>query len=272
MTISRRNLLRGAAVGGAAGVAAGIAASALPGAADPRRWGAFGFEGEHQAGIVEPRQPAAAFVAMDLTAGTRAELAETMKALTERARFLTRGGVPAQLGNTAPPADSGVLGPEIPATGLTLTFGFGSSVFDDRFGLGDQKPVRLRPMDTFADDDLDPSLCHGDVLIQICADAPDAVLHALRDLSRHTRGALQPRWRIDGFASPPRPTGTPRNLMGFRDGTSNPDVTDAGNWTGWSGRGAASRPGPRAAAIRWCGSSGCSWSSGTGSPSASRKR
>lgn len=222
MTISRRNLLRGAAIGGAAG----MAIKAMPGSADARPARAYSFEGEHQAGILEPRQAASAFVAMDLTVTTKAELVETMRTLTDRARFLTRGGTPPQLGNTAPPSDSGVLGPEVPVTGLTTTFGLGSTVFDDRFGLAARKPARLRPMDTFSDDDLDPSICHGDVLIQICADSQDAVLHALRDLSRHTRGALQPRWRIDGFASPPRPTGTPRNLMGFRDGTANPDVTD----------------------------------------------
>lgn len=227
MTLSRRNLLRGAAVTGAAGVTAGAAGTALAGSAETLRARAIPFEGAHQAGILEPRQAAAAFVAMDFTASTKAELAEAMKALTERARFLARGGTPLQTGNTAPPADSGVLGPEVPPTGLTMTFGFGSSVFDDRFGLAAQRPSQLRPMDTFADDDLDPATCHGDLMVQVCADSQDAVLHALRDLSRHTRGALQPRWRVDGFASPPRPVGTPRNLMGFRDGTSNPDVADA---------------------------------------------
>jgi deferrochelatase/peroxidase EfeB len=49
----------------------------------------------------------------------------------------------------------------------------------------------------------------------------------LRDIAKNTRGGMQVRWRMDGFGSPPRPTGTPRNLMGFRDGTSNPDTTSA---------------------------------------------
>jgi deferrochelatase/peroxidase EfeB len=228
VTLSRRNLLRGAAVGGAAGVAGGIAGRTLPvdAAGEPGPSRSIAFEGEHQAGILEPRQSAAAFVALDVTASSREELTEAMRALTDRARFLTRGGTPAQLGISGPPADSGVLGPEVPPTGLTLTVGAGASLFDERFGLAPLRPARLRPMDTFPDDDLDPAQCHGDLLLQICADAPDAVLHALRDLSRHTRGALQPRWRVDGFASPPRPAGTPRNLMGFRDGTSNPAVTD----------------------------------------------
>jgi deferrochelatase/peroxidase EfeB len=228
MTMNRRNLLRGAAVGSAVVLTAAVAETAVDGA--DRTAGvrtSYDFEGAHQAGILQPRQAAAAFLAMDGVVDSKAELAEAMRALTDRARFLTSGGTPPQMGNTAPPADSGVLGPDVPTSGLTMTFGFGSSVFDERFGLADQKPARLRPMDTFEDDNLDPARCHGDVLVQVCAETQDAVLHALRDLTRHTRGALQPRWRIDGFASPPRPDGTPRNLMGFRDGTSNPDVNNA---------------------------------------------
>jgi deferrochelatase/peroxidase EfeB len=184
------------------------------------------FEGPHQAGILTPKQAAAAFVACDLVTASKAELAVLMRTLTARIRELTAGGRPGPLGISAPPADSGILGPSVPAGRLTVTVGLGASVFDERFGLAARRPLRLRPMDVFPDDDLDRARCDGDLLLQICADDTDVVLHALRDLTRHTRGGLQVRWRLNGFVAPPRPSGTPRNLLGFKDGTANPDVAD----------------------------------------------
>ena len=183
---------------------------------------AYGFHGAHQAGILTPAQRNGAFIAFDLTASGKAELTELMKTLTDRVRFLTSGGTPGDLGITAPPSDSGVLGPVVPADGLTVTVSLGASVFDDRYGLAADKPHRLRTMEDFPNDDLDRTTCDGDLLLQICAHHPDAVTHALRDIARHTRGAMQIRWRKDGFVSPPRPSGTPRNLLGFKDGTAHP--------------------------------------------------
>ncbi|MBP0460900.1 iron uptake transporter deferrochelatase/peroxidase subunit, partial [Streptomyces montanisoli] len=202
------------------------AGSAGQGAGAPDDRG-FAFHGEHQAGILTPLQRSAIFTSFDVTARDRAELADTLRTVTDRLRFLTKGGTPEPLGISAPQPDSGVLGPVVPADGLTGTLGVGSGLFDARFGLAARKPRRLRPMDTFPDDDLDPAWCHGDLMLQLCADHPDTVAHALRDIARHTRGALQIRWRLEGFVSPPRPSGTPRNLLGFKDGTANPSTTDA---------------------------------------------
>lgn len=186
------------------------------------------FHAPRQQTLLTPPARATVFTAFDVTAPDRAGLVELLRTLTDRARFLTRGGAPPPAGITAPPTDSGVLGPRIPADGaVQITLGVGASLFDGRYGLADRAPRRLRAMPVFPDDDPDPAWCHGDVSLQLCADSTDTVLHALRDITRHTRGGLQIRWRLDGFTAPPRPSGAPRNLFGFKDGTANPDVRDA---------------------------------------------
>jgi deferrochelatase/peroxidase EfeB len=236
--IGRRGFLAAAAASAAvpAGVAvaagAGIGAATLPARAsdhtaadDSSR--SYPFHGAHQQGVLTPQQRAAAFIALDATAADRAELVDLLKTITERTRFLTAGGTPPDPGLTAPPRDSGVLGPTVAPGSLTVTLSAGASLFDGRYGLAAAKPARLRAMDAFPDDALRREVCDGDLLLQVCADERDTVTHAVREIARATRGGMQVRWRQDGFVSPPRPSGTPRNLMGFKDGTSNPDVTDA---------------------------------------------
>jgi deferrochelatase/peroxidase EfeB len=231
--VGRRSFLQRALVAGAAGAAVGAGGAGVARAAsdEPEKGGTAGhvvpFHGAHQAGILTPLQRHAVFTSFDVTARNRTELAELMQVVTERLRFLTGGGVPRPVGISAPLPDSGVLGPVVPADGLTGTVAAGASLFDDRFGLGALRPRRLRAMDVFPDDDIDDAWTHGDLLLQLCADNPDTVTHALRDVARHTRGKMQIRWRMEGFVSPPRPSGTPRNLMGFKDGTANPDPRDA---------------------------------------------
>jgi deferrochelatase/peroxidase EfeB len=241
----RRSFLRGAL---GAGVSAGVAGAAVgaaggyayrasqpaPGAqvaadqAAAGRLPAVPFHGRYQAGILPDPQPATSVVSFSATADGRGELNDLMRALTSRARFLTTGGAPAPVGIGAPPSDSGTLGPSVVPDGLTVTVGVGSTLFDDRYGLAARKPGKLTPMRTFPDDDLDPAQCGGDLVVQLSAGHTDTVLHALRDITRHTRGAMQISWRMDGYSSPARPSGTvPRNHFGFMDGISNPDVTSA---------------------------------------------
>ncbi len=230
----RRSFVKTALGAGAAGavLAGGGLALSQSGTTEARAADTAGaakvpFHGAHQAGIITPAPAAATFVSFNVIAESRKELADLLRTITERARFLTSGGTPEDLGVGAPPSDNGILGPEVPADGLTVTVGVGASLFDDRYGLARAKPRLLGPMRTFPNDNLQAAECHGDLSLQICAASQDAVLHALRDIARHTRGAMQIKWRIDGFQNTPRPTGAQRNLLGFKDGIANPDVASS---------------------------------------------
>ncbi|MGF6884011.1 deferrochelatase/peroxidase EfeB [Nocardia sp. GAS34] len=232
---SRRGFLRSALVAGAAGVGGAVtSASALPGTIANRLPPSF--HGIHQAGIADPPPPGSQTIvaAFDVIAQDRAELTDLFRTLTERARVLSIGGPPPAVGITAPPADSGVLGPDVPPGGPMITVGVGSSLFDDRFGLSGRRPAGLTPMPVFPNDALQSAWCHGDLSLQLTAPDADTCVHALRDITRVTRGAMQPRWRTNGFLSPPRPSGTPRNLFGFKDGIANPGGGDLEQlvWTG----------------------------------------
>jgi deferrochelatase/peroxidase EfeB len=237
--VGRRSFLTGALLGAGVAASGALANAAEPAQAVDGKAAAVPFHGTHQAGILNPVARQSTFLSFDVIAANRTEFTDLLRTLTDRVRFLTTGGTPAPVGITGPPSDSGVLGVDFPADGLMVTTAVGASLFDDRYGLADAKPARLTAMKMFPDDDLDPAWCHGDLLLQVAAANNDTVVHAVRDLTRHTRGAMQVRWRLDGFTSPPRPSGTPRNLMGFKDGTANPATSDATlmNKLIWAGTG-----------------------------------
>jgi deferrochelatase/peroxidase EfeB len=233
VNVSRRNFLKGA-VSGAAGTALaggvlieGARVDSASAATDgPATSASFPFHGERQSGVLTPgpaeKQMYTCVAAFDSMAASKAELADLMQTVTTRARFLATGGTPPNLGVGQPPSDSDVLGPVVPADGLTATVSVGSSLFDSRYGLASLKPLKLVPMKTFPNDSLEPAFLHGDLLVQLCANHPDTIHHAIRDLTRHARGGMQLRWKMEGYNSPPRPSGTSRNLLGFKDGTANP--------------------------------------------------
>jgi deferrochelatase/peroxidase EfeB len=80
-----------------------------------------------------------------------------------------------------------------------------------------------------AGDRLEPNLLDGDIFLQISSAHPLYNLHALRDILRHTKGQLTPRWSQPGFQrffSAPPGQAKARGLLGFKDGTANLDVTD----------------------------------------------
>lgn len=236
---SRRRLLKGmGALGGALALAGGCPVAhaakpqSAPGTLSPNaRMEKQPFYGEHQAGILTPQQASMMLVAFDVLASDKADLQRLFRLLTQRIAFLTEGGPAPETPNPRlPPMDSGILGPFIAPDNLTITVSLGDSLFDDRFGLRAQKPKKLQKMERFPNDALVSSLSHGDLLVQICANTQDTVIHALRDLIKHTPDLLSVRWKREGFISnhAARSKGkeTPVNLLGFKDGTANPDSSD----------------------------------------------
>ncbi len=183
--------------------------------------------GDRQLAVLQAPARTSSFVSFDVTAGSPAELQDLFRTISERLRVVYQGGTPADAGPASPPTDNGILGPDVPVHQVTGVVGVGASLFDERFGLGARKPAHLTTMVSFPNDNLDAATCHGDLSLLLLGQESDSVVHALRDVTKHTRGAMQPRWRVDGFSSVPRPSGTPRNLLGFKDGTANPEVASA---------------------------------------------
>ncbi|NJL42739.1 MAG: Dyp-type peroxidase, partial [Pseudanabaena sp. SU_2_4] len=123
------------------------------------------------------------------------------------------------------------MGDRFPADNLTVTVAVGDSLFDNRYGLTALRPRHLKQMPNFPNDRLDPSLCHGDLLLQFCANHNETNIHALRDILKQLSGLVVLRWQITGFQQPdsdPHPNRTTvRNLLGFKDGTANLNPNDA---------------------------------------------
>jgi deferrochelatase/peroxidase EfeB len=126
-----------------------------------------------------------------------------------------------------PPEDTGEA-QGLTAGRLTVTFGFGPTLFEmdgkDRFGLASRRPEALREIPDLPGDNLDPGLSGGDLCVQACSDDPQVAFHAVRNLARIGRGAAVIRWSQLGFgrtSSTSSEQATPRNLMGFKDGTNN---------------------------------------------------
>ncbi|MDJ0383007.1 iron uptake transporter deferrochelatase/peroxidase subunit [Streptomyces sp. G-G2] len=235
---SRRSVLGWGGAGLALGAAAaGGTVAALSGGSDPVPAAASGsavpFHGEHQAGIATAVQDRLHFAAFDVTTKDRAELVKLLKDWTEAARRMTAGQVVGEgaFGGLAqaPPDDTGEAVGLKPSR-LTLTIGFGPSLFaKDRFGLEGRRPDSLVDLELFPRDNLDPARSGGDLCVQACADDPQVAVHAIRNLARIGFGKIAVRWSQLGFGKTSSTTPdaqTPRNMMGFKDGTRNVSGTD----------------------------------------------
>lgn len=243
--VSRRGLLGLALGAGAAGLAVGAGAGAAAGVAVGRARerdaaaSAYDFYGAHQAGITTPVQDHLHFASFDMMAGTgRDDLVTLLQDWTYAAARMTQGlevSASGAVGGSpeAPPDDTGeALG--LAASGLTITFGLGPTLFEldgeDRYGIAVLRPASLERLPAFLGDDLDPDASGGDLCIQACADDPQVAVHAVRNLSRIAFGRARLRWSQLGFGRTSRTTvgqSTPRNLFGFKDGTANILADDA---------------------------------------------
>ncbi|AOX44998.1 iron uptake transporter deferrochelatase/peroxidase subunit [Microbacterium sp. BH-3-3-3] len=233
--LSRRGLM-GLAIGaGAAGLAVGAGGGFAGGAAYGQDQARRAMDatapasGIHQVGITTPVQDHLHFASYDMMARTtRDDLAELLSDWTYAATRMMQGldvSATGAVGGSpqAPPDDTGeAVG--LPASNLTITVGFGPTLFDARFGLEGQRPAGLERLPAFLGDDLDPLRSDGDLCIQACADDPQVAVHAIRNLSRIAFGRATIRWSQLGFGRTSKTTAaqaTPRNLFGFKDGTAN---------------------------------------------------
>ncbi|RNI20938.1 Dyp-type peroxidase [Flexivirga caeni] len=259
---SRRSLLRGGALVGAGVVGGGVigsfvgrAVAAPPSAKGSRE----PFYGLHQTGITTDTQRNTVLAAFDLKSDRVADLAALLRDWTKLAAELTTGSsntVPMYSSNDAADRnayadatqpsttddslEAYLLGPQR----LTLTVGFGRSLFvdpdgQDRMGLKAKLPPALAVLPHFPGDQLTAADSEGDLYLQACADDPQVAFHAIRSIARIAPDVAALRWTQLGF-TPTNDAGTPRNLMGFKDGTVNSNVhppadLDATVWAGSEG-------------------------------------
>jgi deferrochelatase/peroxidase EfeB len=216
------------------------------------------FWGPHQGGIITPAQSHTYFAAFDLTTAKRADVAALFQAWTQAAARMTRGlpiepfaqteiaysydAPPRDAVTTAAadeePAPTTVSAPDtgettgLSAARLTLTFGFGAGLFvkdgKDRYGLAAHRPEALVDMPRFVGDQMKEAYSGGDLSVQACADDPQVAFHAVRQLARLAYDVAQVRWTQTGFMPNFGAKQAPRNLMGFKDGTNNLSIADAG--------------------------------------------
>ncbi|MEC4765293.1 iron uptake transporter deferrochelatase/peroxidase subunit [Mycobacterium sherrisii] len=236
-SVSRRRMLGGAMVAGLTGTAAGAIGGGLAGHAlaarrpdpddtvDLRR--SYPFYGQlHQGGIATLPQRYAVFMSFSLAAGaTRAQLQALLARWSAAVAVLQQGkpvGTVAPQVDVQPPTDTGEAYGLSPAS-LTVTIGLGPALFGERFGLAARRPAVFTELPPLNGDNLDPRLHGGDLSVQACADDPQVCYHAVRNLARLGRDIVSPYWAVLGFGRASAGPGqqTPRNLLGFKDGTRN---------------------------------------------------
>jgi deferrochelatase/peroxidase EfeB len=245
---SRRSLLRGSLLAGAGVAGAGLVAAgggfAGHALADTDTQNATEpFYGANQSGILTDTQRQVVLASFDLTTSDRADLVALLQEWSRLAAELS-GGASVTVPIYDPPGASGTdayadstggsttddsfEAYQLGANRLTLTIGFGRSLFvtadgTDRFGISGQLPDALTDLPHFSGDELTAADSNGDLFLQACADDPQVAFHAVRSIARIAPDVASLNWTQVGF-SPDNTGGTPRNLMGFKDGTMNSNV------------------------------------------------
>lgn len=185
--------------------------------------------------MLPPPQAHLVFATFDVTTEQRSAVRDLLRTWSLHAARMSEGQlIGGNLTNSKlPPDDNGeTLG--LPSANLTITIGFGPTLFIrdgvDRFGLAGQRPSSLTDIPPMQRDALQAERSGGDLCIQACADDPQVAFHAIRNLSRAARGVAVVRWMQRGFMSLPTnakgDAETPRNLFGFKDGTANINTND----------------------------------------------
>ncbi|MCQ1957943.1 iron uptake transporter deferrochelatase/peroxidase subunit [Arthrobacter sp. zg-Y826] len=235
--LSRRSLFTAAGTGGLGLAAGAVGAFALGKDRAEAAGDVVPFHGAHQAGITTDAQDRMHTAAFDLTASTRQSVISLLRDWTEAAESLTAGRDIGETGASggaydAPPEDTGEA-QDLHAAHLTITFGFGRTLFVkdgvDRYGVAAHLPEALIDLPLFSGDALEEGRSGGDLIVQACADDPQVAVHAVRNLARIAFGRARVRWSQIGFgrtASTSAEQKTPRNLFGFKDGTSNLKVQE----------------------------------------------
>jgi deferrochelatase/peroxidase EfeB len=230
---SRRRLLAGAGLAGAGLVAGGVGGyfAHQPGAAPAAAAAGADstvtvpFYGAHQAGIATAAQDRLAFGSLNLVDGaSRSDVRDLLVQWTQAAVRMTAGQLVGEVDEpVAPPLDTGeAVGS--PVSLLTVTVGYGPSLFDGRFGLAARRPAALAVLPPLPNENLDPGASGGDLCVQACSDDPLVAFHAVRNLARIGMGVVEHNWLELGFgrtSTTSTAQQTPRNLLGFKDGTRN---------------------------------------------------
>ncbi len=197
--ISHRELfeIAGAAVAGLAigGGGVALAAKGIVDTGSSPVNGSVPFFGRNQAGIATPQQDHLVFAAFDLGTEDVSEVRDFLREWSAAAALMSEGQPVGEENENAylPPDDTGEALDLSPAR-LTLTFGFGPTLFEhdgaDRFGLAASRPAALEEILRMPGDSLEPERSGG-----ICA-------------SR--RAPTTPRWPFTPFVtSRASPAGSP---------------------------------------------------------------